>query len=457
MDKNNNKDQLEHLNEIQNDHLQITPPSEIDLAIERGIQQAKQEKKRKRALQGSLLTAAAVFLLLVGMIRVSPAFASALSDIPVLNKLVELVGNDENLQTAIEHDYIYPVDASAIAHGILVDVEGIVIDASRMAIFFSITDRGADLNYLRMNSLNIKNEQGISFQASHSFWGEYDFSETRTVRDKLEINYSSDTELPKKIYVSMDFSKNRNWHESSFNDSKEHPWVLEIELPLEEFAEKMMSYDVQQHVEMEGQRIFYEKVNIHPTQTEIVYWYNEENDYEIFGVEDLKLVDGKGNVWERPGNTIAFTGEDGHNVLYLDTVYFDEEPEELYLQGSRASALPKELATIKIDLEKGEIVEGPPEVVMDYISFSGTRIAMDLEIVGLEYHDGESRGFVSGFVDENGELLRRERGTVSWRAGNMMATRITSHFEEPFEERYVYLPIFYYPNYIEEAWKIKLK
>ncbi|MCD8510992.1 MAG: DUF4179 domain-containing protein [Bacillus sp. (in: Bacteria)] len=457
MDKNN-KDRLESLNEMQNNHHQITPPPEVDLVIERGIQRAKQEKKRKRTIQGTLLTAAAVFLLLVGMIRVSPTFASALSDIPVFNKLVELVGYDENLKTAMEHDYIYPVDASTIAHGVLVDVEGIVIDGSRMAIFFSITDRGADLDYLTMRSLEIVDEDGKTFSAMHSFWGEYDFADTTTVRDKLEINYSSDTELPEKIFVKMDFGKKRDWNESYFEDTQEHPWILEIELPLKEFAEKMVSYDVQQYVDMEGQRIYFDEVNIHPTQTEILYRFDEENDYEIFGFVDLKLVDENGDVWERPGNTIAFTGEDGRRILYLDSAYFDNEPEELYLQGTRISALPKDQAKIKLDLKTGEIVHGPPEVSLEYFRFRETWLAVEVEIKGIEYEDGHTRGFLSSSVlTEEGEIIETARRSVSSQSGNSMAARVSVHFEEPLEERYVYLPIFNYPNYLEEEWKIKLK
>ena len=76
------------------------------------------------------------------------------------------------------------------------------------------------------------------------------------------------------------------------------------------------------------------------------------NTKEIFGFEDLRLVDEKGETWTSINNGITSSGarDDDVNIYYLQSNYF-EEPKELYLQFNKLMAMDKDEAFLLIDTD----------------------------------------------------------------------------------------------------------
>ena len=81
------------------DHISI--PDDLDEVIRQGIRRGREgavrRDRRRRAAVHSVCTFAVVLGLLIGGIRLSPAFASAVRDIPVLGQLVQAFGKNEPL------------------------------------------------------------------------------------------------------------------------------------------------------------------------------------------------------------------------------------------------------------------------------------------------------------------------------------------------------------------------
>jgi hypothetical protein len=81
---------------------------ELDAAIMKGFLQAKEGGVRKRRSIKWAFSAALVAIILltfVTTIRVSPAFAAYVSNIPGMEKIVEIISNDKGMMMAIENDY----------------------------------------------------------------------------------------------------------------------------------------------------------------------------------------------------------------------------------------------------------------------------------------------------------------------------------------------------------------
>lgn len=66
-------------------------PNELADAVQTGIRQGKSHYRTRRALRRSATTAAACFVLLVGGLNLSPTFAKAAADVPVLGGLCRVL------------------------------------------------------------------------------------------------------------------------------------------------------------------------------------------------------------------------------------------------------------------------------------------------------------------------------------------------------------------------------
>lgn len=111
-------------------------PAEADLAIAQGIQRAKALRRRKR----TSLTAAASFILLVtvfaAMVHVSPAFASAIRQIPGMEVFVRILSTqDKGLAQAFDNEFFQPINISHTQNGETFTLNGVIADESRIVVF----------------------------------------------------------------------------------------------------------------------------------------------------------------------------------------------------------------------------------------------------------------------------------------------------------------------------------
>ncbi|MFA9557475.1 DUF4179 domain-containing protein [Evansella sp. AB-rgal1] len=438
----------------------ISPPSEVDLAIERGMAKGRVLRRNRKVFVRSTLTAAAIFILLITSIRVSPTFASALSEIPILNKLVEIVVHDDNLRTAIENDFIVPVDATANAHGIMVDIEGVIVDESRLVIFYSLIDRGSERKDGEIRDIMLHNQNGNGIEAVYSYWGRYDFTEQEIWRDTIEISFPLEGKVPETLKMGFQFLE-----DSVADGNDPFPWELTIDIPHEAFEELTQEFEVNKTIMIENQEIYIHEVIIYPTKTAVVYEYSEENEYEIYDLKDIVLVDGAGNEWSRvSGGMIGFgAGEDGKRVLFLDSLHFDGVPDELYLKGSKISALPKDKDSVIIDTIENKMLSGPSNMKIDTLVITDKMITLEYTLTELALDDNPNRYNLlsSQIYNEKGVEVKTEGSSAISSEEEVQPDSFSFnerfHFAEKLEDRYLHFTFYYYPNYLEQPWRIKIK
>ena len=106
----------ERLHQMKQQHESIPIPEELNMVVKRAI---KQRKKRRAAVQ-ALSGAAAAFILFAGAVNTSPAFAAAMSEVPVLGSLVKVITiqefshRDDSSEAHIETPALTQLDNPAL-------------------------------------------------------------------------------------------------------------------------------------------------------------------------------------------------------------------------------------------------------------------------------------------------------------------------------------------------------
>ncbi|UUZ92844.1 DUF4179 domain-containing protein [Paenibacillus sp. P25] len=152
------------------------PPAEerIDASIRRGIRQAnlmrQRRRERTRRWIWSGTAVCSLFLLLGITVRVSPAFAAVLRDIPGMDVFVKLVERtaDQGIRQAVQNEYVQPVGVSDEKDGVRFTVDGILADDSRLVALYSL--RSTDGKDRRLGRPNVLDPSGKPLQAS-IVWG----------------------------------------------------------------------------------------------------------------------------------------------------------------------------------------------------------------------------------------------------------------------------------------------
>ncbi|MEW9125101.1 MAG: DUF4179 domain-containing protein, partial [Thermotaleaceae bacterium] len=246
-----NKDIEKELEELGETYSTINIPKDIDSFIQKGIDRGRM-RKRRNIRKKILGLAAAVFVaILVTSIRISPAFAAYLSEIPGLGHLVNIVNFDKGLELAIENNFIQHINIYDEHEGISFSVDDIIIDESRMIIFYTI-DKG-ERKYININRIDFLDEKGNLLQAAFSYPGfiDEDMEKQQIVKNQVDIGFVEETIIPDVLKMKVklmesplswsEFSQRHNQlQENSIRDRDRYTeiagtWEIDIPIDKEQF------------------------------------------------------------------------------------------------------------------------------------------------------------------------------------------------------------------------------
>ena len=81
---------MKKLNKLKKDYDEVEIPSELEDVVKSSIQQAKTARKKRIHLKQWTIGVAAAAALFIGSINMSPSFAQAMANVPVLGSIVEV-------------------------------------------------------------------------------------------------------------------------------------------------------------------------------------------------------------------------------------------------------------------------------------------------------------------------------------------------------------------------------
>lgn len=421
---------------------QEMPDDRLDAAIRLGYERAKhlQSKKRFSRKKGwwTAITAALIVLTFVTSIRVSPVFANAVASLPGMEKIVALIADNEGLQSAIRHDHYQVIGISDESEGIRGTVEGIIADQMNLIVFYTLDIKGGR-EFVEKYKLTGANGEDLDWGSmSHHYDHESGQSDTST--NSLEISFQNP--LPTKDVVL----------EIEVIDGYGEIHTLKFPFTIESDVEDI-KYAVNETVMVEGQTLTIRNVIISPVRTAIEVEFDPANTMEIFGFEDLRIVDGKGRVWSSIQNGVTGSGvedEPNRQTFYLQSNYF-EKVDTLYLQFSRLMAMKKDELNVVIDTENLIFLTQPEDA-----RFSNLRIQNGV----MEFDFRGEKGFIHtplsiDFKDAKEEEFRLEW----WTGGTNGEPKATLRMGLP--QRKFTSPITFqiqgYPSYIQGNVNLKLR
>ncbi|MED4017176.1 DUF4179 domain-containing protein [Sutcliffiella cohnii] len=379
---------LEGLRKKYND---IPIPPNVDEYILSGIRKEKRRRATTRWKWGAI-AASIFFIVILTSIRVSPTFADYVSSIPGLQKIVDIVRNDKGLVAAIENDYMQEINKSVEKNGITLTVDAIIMDEDVSLLFYTIV---ADQDYpsLFLNDPTLISESGEDLQLGYSYSSHSEIKKNEPVTGILTIADYKHGSIPE----SLQFRTNIK---NDFSDVVEDLHVS-FSYDKEKFAKIKKVYEVDQTITVEDQKIYVDRMEIRPTRIVVYVEYNNENKQEIFGFDDIQLVDGNGEVWTPTDGLVYDKLDENKIALNFQSNYF-AEPNELFLTFTSLRALPKEEIEVTIDLEKNKIVNAPKDGKLAFVDSSFWDVTFELMVDEQDYYHHRPL-FHSTFTDANGK------------------------------------------------------
>lgn len=405
----------EKLAEMKERYEKLSVPDRADNYIQAGIQQAVTRKKRTRKVTFSSLAVGLMVCFLLFSIRISPAFASYVSQVPGLEGLVELVQGDKGLEAAIENSFVQVIDKSATHNGITFTVDEIIADESRLIIFYLLESEN-DLAYISLSDLEINNAAGESIMGSSGFDQVNGLKKGKPVKGRLNVGLKEGIDHPEKLEVKINMEAGLSGETPVLvNDT----WGITFPVDQAKFFGNEETYEVKKTVNIEGQKITFKEVMVYPTRIAVHVKYDEQNTKQLFAFDDLAIVDEKGEEWASIINGVTAEHiSDNEKILYLQSNYF-AKPKEMYITFSSIRALEKDKLDVVVDLKRVKLLKKPNKQLTLLDQSTATKLAFSLKrpskydnnhtygIFGHRYYDRDGNNYefnrqgISSFGDKN--------------------------------------------------------
>lgn len=342
----------------QEEYNRMQIPVDTSHSIQAGIQKAQGRRRTRQRWFISLIATSAALLIFTGCIRVSPAFASYIKQIPGMEGFVALIEHDSGIMDAVDHELFQPIRATDEHNGLAVTVDGVIADESRMILFYTV--KGTEQQLRSLDRVDLRDDTGERLPVSYSYDHNHDKS-SKEYSDYVDMLFPEGTTLPKTMSVQFYSSQEAN---------AEH-WEVTFPVDVSLTQGMKRSIPVGQTLTLDGQLIHIRKVILSPLRLQLDLEYDAGNSKEIFNFSQLELVDERGRSWQ---SDTALATENERSV-YFESMYFTI-PEQLILKASGITALDKNLLDVRIDPTSLDMEGGP-----DGLVYEGSKVVgQDLQV-----------------------------------------------------------------------------
>ncbi len=427
----------ELLNESKERLEQVPVPDDlVNVAIREGYLKARHKKRKLQRISWAISIAAVLMLTFVTSIRVSPAFASAVANLPWLEPLVEMVQMDKGLEGIIKNEYYESVGISQSKDGYTLTVDGVIIDQTGVELFYTL-DTSTGKEFSRFDKIILKNgEEDLLDNSGYSYGNHSEKHKS----GNLSVYFGGEKILASKnltLGITLD-----NAQKTSFT----------IPFSIKNDIKKGKVYDLNETVEIDSQKIKIKEAIVSPLRVAIKLEIDSQNVMEILTFENMRLEDENGETWGSIRNGVTASGgtEDKERIFFLQSNYF-REPKELYLKIDKVQALPKEQSYLLVDFEKKEVLNKLIDNKMQILSITSHTLEYQIKTAEANHHISL---FSSG-IDAKGKTV-----DISSSSSSQMEDYEYVHnlsFESEDFVNPVKLPFDYYPNYLEGSASIRIK
>lgn len=388
-------------------------PPQLEHSVTRALQRVEQKKKarRLRIPAAALAGLAASFVLLV---NVFPSFALACANVPLLRELTAAVAFSPSLSAAVAHDYVQYVGQSRTVDGITMTVEYLIADENQIVIFHRTSGEPEELSqpsWEQFVSCDLKAPDGTEL------FGYSSSSSTSQGDLKRLVIHLKELDLPTDLILDLSL----RFKNMESDAQLQYDFSFPVQLDPDRTAETI-SLPVNSWVELDGQRLLVDRLEITPTRTAL--YLNDDPDNTKWLI-DLRFhfTDETGKVYNLGDGDISAYGRaesPGFYTYYHQSLYFVEDLSSLTLTIDQALWLDKEAGSIQVDLNDGSILSGTlpdcfSNLTVETSAQDRTTLYLEASIprspIMLEYEDasgGEHRlrghGMRGSWTDDDGVI-----------------------------------------------------
>lgn len=428
------------------------PELQLDGAIAAGISKGKRKRKKNLFVIRTFAAAAILVFVFTALLRTSETFATYVTAIPGMEKVVELVRYDKGLTAAVENDFAQKIGVSDEHDGLKVTLDSVIVDEQMMVMFYKIDSSGGHKK-ISVENLRLTDSDGNNIEETVSSFGGW-IDDSQNNEQLLQATYEFyGNNLPENLKLSIELA------EGEAEDGQplaklDDTWVLPFSIDKEAFKNKKEVFELNETVEFEGQKITIEKVSIYPTRIGVTAHFDEQNTKHVFGFEDLRLVDETGEEWAATNNgTIISHSEENTKEFYLQSNYF-KKPKELFLRFNSVRALDKKELEIIVDPDNLEILKAPSDGRLLKVSREEDQLMLTFQRNSKEGHTNIS---FEQAVDSNGDEIGDGSASFRWSTNELPVDILIPYFGEGAAPGPITLKLNDYPATIKGEANIKLK
>lgn len=365
-------------------------PGELEFVTAKTIAKVKKQKRISMLIETPLISFGMLVITFVLLVNLFPSVALAMSNVPVLKDLVSAVAIDPSLKAAVENDYYQAIGLSQTREDVTVTVDYMILDAGHISFFFHVNApvKAGLYNFQFFDST------GNPLTAVLMYDTMYENNKMEEIKiDFVDGNYQLPRELTFQVTVNQDqhfqefqeavmpaSTESTSSTEATAPNSEGIDYVFTFLLyPDKNFSQTVDNYPIHQWVEMNGQNIYLESMDIYPTQARLYFDCGDDNSSVIHGL-DIYFEDKNGNIYSGKSGLSATGSIDSQDIgsLYFESSYFaDADNFILYIEG--ISCIDIDRVYGKIDYATKTITNLPEGVTVDSMELSDSTLRFTLK------------------------------------------------------------------------------
>ncbi|MGM8214350.1 DUF5643 domain-containing protein [Bacillaceae bacterium W0354] len=334
------------LNEWKNHYESVdVTDQELDQAIHIGLNKAKRHSRTSFGKLNiaiiSVTAAAILFILFFAALNVSKEFNETVSNIPGLNKVVGLGKSN------IEQTFYEKVGVTEQEGIFSLSIDGVLRDKYGMKIDYTIK-ADTPQERLELREVKITDRKGSDIDFGSTSFGSPSGEKTKVHKGTIEFMNPDSDPIEATTFIL-----------TGIIASADHEEEITIEFEATHSPDPI-KLKINQDIYINDQKLTISEVIRNPLRTSVKVIPDPNNTMKIFDIEDLRIVDNKGNEWTKVSNGLVASGpfDDDSVVYYLEGNYF-EDASNLKLKLSKLQAIEKEISYLQLDLKNEKIIKNP--------------------------------------------------------------------------------------------------
>lgn len=326
--------------------------------LEHTVTKALRRRRRNRMIAGPLTSIAAVFAVFVALVNFSAPVAYACSQIPGLSDLAAFVQFSPSLRAAVEQDYVQTIGLEQSNETVTVRIEHLIVDQKQVNVYFRLSAP----DYCELDAkFDLLMENGDD--AHYVSWSSKQPGMPDNMLRSVVFDFVDEGDVPDTLRLVMEVMGSKDPNSTEDTPIGTFEFLLKFD---PNFTEKGKILPVDKTVELDGQSITVENLEVYPTHIKVNLTEDPTNTAWLRDLEFyIQTRDGT-QFFRAKGGFVAFGAQNSRSNLtyWADSTWF-RSTKGLKLYITNAQWLEKEAPMVYVDLRQGTAENLPENITLE--------------------------------------------------------------------------------------------